>query len=66
MVTARKWGNSIGVTLPAGMVEKEGIRPNDKLVVAVRKTVPIKALFGIAKFSKRGQELKDDLRAGWE
>ncbi len=65
-MVARKWGNSIGVTLPIKAVEKEGIKPNDKLVLCVRKIVPVDQLFGIAKFRKRGQQLKDDLKKGWD
>jgi len=66
IVIARKWGNSIGVTLPINTVEKEGIKPNDKLVLCVRKIVPIQQLFGIAKFKKSGQQLKDELKKGWD
>jgi len=66
IVTARKWGNSIGATFPAETIEKEKIRPNDKLVVEVRKVMPIKELFGIAKFKRSAQEIKDELRQGWD
>lgn len=66
IVTARKWGNSIGATFPAEAVEKEKIKPNDKLIVDVRKVVPIKELFGLAKFKRSTQEIKDELRKGWD
>ncbi|MCX6802479.1 MAG: AbrB/MazE/SpoVT family DNA-binding domain-containing protein [Candidatus Diapherotrites archaeon] len=66
IVTARKWGNSIGATFPAEIVSKERIRPNDRLVVEVRKVVPIKELFGTFKTKKTAQQLKDEMRAGWE
>lgn len=65
VVTARKWGNSIGATFPAETVEREKIRPNDRLVVEVRKVVPIKELFGTFKTKKSTQHIKDELRAGW-
>jgi len=65
VVTARKWGNSIGATFPAETVEKHKIRPNDKLVVEVRKVIPIKDLFGTFKTKKSTQKIKDELRAGW-
>ena len=66
VVTARKWGNSIGATFPAETVEKEKIRPNDKLIVEIRKVVPIKNLFGTFKTKKSTQQIKDELRAGWD
>ena len=66
VVTARKWGNSMGVTLPSSMVEKEKIKPNDKLVLDVRKIVPVKELFNIVKFNKSAQQIKDELRSGWD
>ena len=66
MVTARKWGNSIGVTLPSEMVEDEKIKPNDKVIVSVRKVVPIKNLFGTLKTKKTAQQIKDELRKGWD
>jgi antitoxin component of MazEF toxin-antitoxin module len=66
IVTARRWGNSIGATFPAEIVSKERIRPNDRLVVEVRKVVPIRELFGTAKFKKSAQEIKDEMRSGWD
>lgn len=66
IVTARKWGNSIGATFPAEAVQKEKIRPNDKLVLEVRKVVPIKELFGTFKTKKSTQQIKDELRSGWD
>ncbi len=66
IVTARKWGNSIGVTLPSETVEEEKIKPNDKVVLKVKKVVPIKELFGLAKFKKSAQKIKDELRKGWD
>jgi len=62
---ARKWGNSIGITLPSEMVEEEKIKPNDKIVIKVKKVVPIKDLFGTMKTRKSGQQIKDELRKGW-
>jgi antitoxin component of MazEF toxin-antitoxin module len=65
VVTARKWGNSIGATFPSETVAKEGIKPNDRLVVSVKKVVPIKELFGTFKTKKPTQKIKDELRKGW-
>ncbi len=66
VVTVRKWGNSVGVTLPSETVERERIKPNDKLLLNVRKVVPIRELFGTFKTKKSVQQLKDELRKGWD
>jgi len=66
VVTARKWGNSIGITLPKSIAEKEKIKDSDKLVISVKKIVPVKELFGTFKTNKNAQELKDEMREGWD
>ena len=50
----------------AEKVEKQKIRPNDKLVAEVRKVKPIKDLFGTFKTKKSTQKIKDELKAGWD
>jgi antitoxin component of MazEF toxin-antitoxin module len=66
VVVARKWGNSIGITLPKEIAEKENINESDKLIVDVKRIMPIKDLFGTFKTNKSAQELKDEMRNGWE
>ena len=66
IVTARKWGNSIGVTLPKEATDKEKIRESDKLIIEIKRVVPIKELFGTFKTSKSTQQIKDEMRKGWE
>ena len=66
VVTARKWGNSIGATFPAEAVEKEKIRPNDKLILQFRKVTAIKELFGTLKTKKSAQQIKDEMKSGWD
>ena len=65
IVTARKWGNSIGVALPSDIVEKEKIGANDQLVISVQKVVSIKDLFGTFKSKRSTQEIMDEVRKGW-
>ena len=67
-VKARKWGNSVGITIPKEIVEEEGIRPGDELEVKVNKKqekARIKALFGKLKTDIPTQELKDEMKTGW-
>lgn len=63
---ARKWGNSVGITIPSSIAEKEKIKPNDKVLVSIQKTKSIESLFGTLKTKKTAQELKDEARKGWD
>jgi len=65
----KKWGNSLGITIPKEIVKKEGITLRDELVINIRKKrdkESVKNLFGTFKFSQSTQEIKDELRKGWE
>ena len=66
IATARKWGNSIGVTLSEEIVKSEKIKPDDKVILTVKKVVSIKELFGTLKTSKSTQAMKDAAREGWD
>ena len=66
ITVAKKWGNSIGVVLPAEMVRDEGIRPNDRVVVTVKRVVPLKELFGTLKTNKSTEEIMKEIREGWD
>ncbi|MEK6962990.1 MAG: AbrB/MazE/SpoVT family DNA-binding domain-containing protein [Nanoarchaeota archaeon] len=44
---ARKWGNSLGITLPKEIVEQQHIKPNEELIITIEKKRP--KLFGIMK-----------------
>ena len=62
----KKWGSSIGVVLPKILVEEVGIKPNETVVIDVRKRLKVKDVFGLFKDWKRSaQEIKDEARKGW-
>lgn len=64
---AKKWGNSIGVVLPKEVVDEVGIKPEETIVVDVKKSLKVKDVFGLFKRWKRSaQEIKDEARKGWE
>lgn len=63
---ARKWGNSIGTTIPKSTVEKEKIKPKDAIIISVRKVNSLDSLFGTWKTKKTAQQIKDELKKGWE
>ncbi len=66
IVVARKWGNSIGVTLPADVIREENIMPNDRLTINVRKVVPLKDIFGTLKMKESADEILKEIRKGEE
>ena len=62
----RKWGSSIGIILPKAFVDKANIKPNEKIVIELKKRPLAKEFFGLLKDWKRPtQEIKDEIRAGW-
>ncbi|MBI2598029.1 MAG: AbrB/MazE/SpoVT family DNA-binding domain-containing protein [Candidatus Diapherotrites archaeon] len=64
-VVARKWGNSIGVTLPKEAVEMEGIKENEHFFIDIHKEkqATVRDIFGLAKGWKiDSQHVKDELR----
>jgi antitoxin component of MazEF toxin-antitoxin module len=66
VTVARKWGNSVGITLPKEVVESEKIHFNDRLIVKVEKVTPIENLFGTLKSKRSTQSIMDEVRKGWD
>ena len=66
MAIAKKWGSSIGVILPKEIVEKQGIREGDEIIINVFKKGNLKGVFGKLKTRIPGQKFKDMARKGWE
>lgn len=63
----RKWGNSIGITLPNEVVEEGGIKTKKEIeVLIVEKKIDLKKIFGSLKLKEPTQKIKDEMRAGWE
>ena len=57
----RKWGNSIGITLP----KNEDFKENEKVqVLIIKQKNVLKKTFGMAKgkLKKSTQQLKDEIR----
>ena len=54
----RKWGNSIGIAIPKEIVEREKIRPNEKIRVFISKNKKLLVeTFGTWKFDKSTDEM---------
>ncbi len=61
----RKWGNSLGITLPKEIVEEQNLKENEKIIVLViKKNSTLKKTFGMlkGKLKKSAQQMKDELR----
>lgn len=66
---ARRWGNSIAVVIPKEIIDRERIKEDEEIIIEVKKRRPkVKDVFGKfhLKFNKTTQEIKDEMRMGWE
>ena len=61
--TPKSWGNSLGITIPKEIVEKEGISSKKKLKVLVLGTEmeKLKQAFGSLKLKKSTQQAMDEI-----
>ena len=62
----RKWGNSLGIVIPKKIIDQEHLSENQKVIIEIKRVANIKRLFGSLKFTKTTQQLKDEMRKGWE
>ena len=62
----KRWGNSFGIVIPSEVINKEGIKEEQKIRVIVLKdgSKVLKETFGIlrGKLKRSSQEIKDELR----
>lgn len=65
-VEIKKWGNSIGIILPKFIIDSQGLKEKDKIIINLVKKADIHKTFGSQKRSMTGQEFKDMVRQGWE
>lgn len=67
LTKAKKWGNSIGLVIPADVVQKERIRPGDTVEVVVRRKVPrLEELGGTVKLRHNLEDLLREMEEGWD
>ncbi len=67
-VIAKKWGSSLGIIIPKSLVEQEHIVENEKVKIEVKKTHTAREVWGLIPcgWKKTTQELKNEVRQGWE
>lgn len=64
---ARKWGNSIGISLPKDVIEKANIKPNKEVrLLILDKKIDLSKVFGTLKIKKPTQKILDEIRQGEE
>lgn len=62
---ARKWGNSIGVSLPKEVVKRTNIKPNRVITVFIQdKQVDLATVFDSLNLKQPTQKLLDEIREG--
>jgi len=67
LTKAKRWGNSIGLVIPAEVVKREKIRPGDAIELVVRKRIPrLEELGGTLKLSHKLQDLLRGMEEGWD
>ena len=66
--TARRWGNSIGITIPREVIKKEKISPKQrvKFLVVGAEMDNLKKAFGSLKLKKETQKVMDEIDAGYD
>ena len=63
IVKTKKWGNSIGIVIPRRDVESLKIKPEETVVIEIRKKDNVlKELFGAIKFRKSTEEILREAR----
>ncbi len=71
LVTTKKWGNSLGLVLPADVVKAEHLKPGEEVRITVeRKHNVLKEMFGAVKFKrpieKILREVDKEMESKWD
>lgn len=64
----KKWGNSLGITIPSEIIKEENIKPRDKITVLVFKdySKKLKKMFGTLKLKKSTQKVMEEIDEGYD
>ena len=68
MITrVKRWGNSLGLIVPAEVARSQNIRDGDYLEVVIRRRVPTPSeLSGTWKFRRNLPDLIREMKEGWD
>ena len=66
--TPKKWGNSLGITIPKEIVKKEKISPKKTIEIMIlsRKTPDLRKIFGTLPMKKSTQQIMDEIDEGYD
>lgn len=64
----KKWGNSIGITIPAKVVKEENIKPRKEVTILIfgDKTKKLQSMFGTLKLKKPTQKVMEEIDQGYD
>lgn len=63
----RKWGNSMGIVIPSGVLKQIPLNEGEEVVITIHINNDLSDVFGSLKNWKiNPQKLKDELREGWD
>ena len=64
----KKWGNSVGITIPRNIIEKENIstEKKTKFIAIGSEMDQLKRAFGSLKLKKSTQKAMDDIDYGYD
>lgn len=66
--TTKKWGNSLGITIPADIIKEEKIKPNEKVNVLIFKDSKkiFRSVFGTMKLKMPTQKAMEEIDEGYD
>ena len=64
----KKWGNSLGITIPAEIIKEEKIKPDEKIKVLVFKDSKktFNEVFGTLKLKMQTQKAMEEIDEGYD
>lgn len=64
----KKWGNSLGITIPSEVIKEEKIKPNEKIKVLVFKDSKkkFKEIFGTLRLKMPTQKAMEEIDEGYD
>ncbi len=67
LATVKKWGNSLGLVVPADVAKAHGLKPGDTLEVEFRRRVrSMEELSGTMRFRRDLLTVLREMEAGWD
>ena len=66
--TPKKWGNSLGITIPKEIVKEGRLNPKEEIdvVVLTHHMKNLRKLFGTLKCKKPTQQIMDEIDEGYD